>query len=194
MTPQQSANVLGVFHGAYPRVEIDEATVAVWQNSLAVADYDVAMRAAEEWVQIQRWWPSIAEFNQAMTALRQDDARSGSYRLPERTGQRFGCDGTGWVDRGHGLEPCPTCNPWNEALVENGDWQNLRITPPREWVQPMPCRPVHTESELFDFQQARAAVERGYREHHAEVGTPEDEVDRKLDELFRRGEPTVGAR
>lgn len=207
MTPEQSAQVLAAIHGAYPRVEMDEAMVMVWQNALAVADYDDAMNAVAQWTGTQKWAPSIAELNGLMTSMRQEAARSGDTRaLPRSSGRRFGCDGTGWLDRGEGLEPCPSCNPWGEMLWENGDWQNLRVQAPRDWVQPMACHPIHTESELFSFDQARAAIERGYREHWdyvnpvdegwsvEEIEEREERISAKLAKLFRAGSPTVGGR
>jgi hypothetical protein len=190
MTPTQAAQVLAALHGAYPRVELDDAVANVWQNSLAVSDYHVAMQAATKWIGESRFWPSIAEFNGLITEIRRDM----DYQQPQlapRPG--YGCDGSGWIDRGQGWEACPTCNPWNYALLENGDWQNTRLKPPADWWQPQPCRQRSHESELFTFQQAKDAIERGYREHHEEVGTDPALVDRKAAKLLKSG-PSIGSR
>jgi hypothetical protein len=190
MTPTQSAQVLAALHGAYPRVELDDAIAAVWQNTLAVTEYDVAMKAVAQWINESRFWPSVAEINAIITSIKRDRA----YEQPQLTRKsNYGCDGSGWLDRGKGWEPCPTCNPWNHTLIENDDWQNVRLRPPTDWWQPVPCRPREYESQLFTFAQAKKALENGYREHHAEIGTDPAVVEKKVEKLFKNG-LSIGAK
>jgi len=189
MTPTQAAQVLAALHGAYPRVELDDAVAAVWNNSLGVADYQLAMKAVSQWISESRFWPSIAEFNGLITVLRRDQ----DYEQPQLSSRPgHGCDSSGWLDRGNGWEPCPTCNPWNHALIENGDFQNVRLKPPADWWQPQSCRPRAYDSEVFTFHEAQRSIERGYREHHAELGTDPAVVDHKVEKLLKSG-PTIGA-
>jgi hypothetical protein len=190
MSPTQAAQVLAALHGAYPRVELDDAIAAVWQNTLAVTEYDVAMQAVAQWINESRFWPSVAEINGLITSIKRDRA----YEQPQLTRKgNYGCDGSGWLDRGNGWEACPTCNPWNHTLIENGDWQNLRQKPPMDWWQPVSCRPRSYESQVFTFLQAKEALERGYREHHAEIGTDPAVVDKKVEKVLRGG-LSIGAK
>lgn len=184
MTPTQAAQVLAALHGAYPRVELDDAIANVWQNTLAVTDYSVAMQAVAKWIAESRFWPSIAEINGIITRLRRELA----YEQPQLTRKgAYGCDGSGWLDRGQGWEACPTCNPWNHTLIENGDWQNLRLTPPADWWQPVSCRQYDYESQVFSSSQAKEALERGYREHQTEIGVDEATIELKVDKMLKGG-------
>lgn len=190
MSPTQAAQVLAALHGAYPRVELDDAIANVWQNTLAVTDYDVAMQAVAVWINESRFWPSVAEMNGIITKIR----RERSYEQPQLTRKgAYGCDGSGWLDRGNGWEACPSCNPWNHTLIENGDWQNLRQKPPMDWWQPASCRQRDYESHVFTFSQAKEALERGYREHQAEIGVDEDTVNKKVEKMLRSG-LSIGAK
>jgi len=185
MTSSEAAAIFAIFHGAYPHVALDDAISEVWMNSLLTNDADVARRAALEWVSTRKWWPTVVEFNAVIRAIRQNDVTDGPRQI--HSGSRVMCDGTGWFDRGDGLEPCPSCNPWNVELFRGGDFQNLRQRPPDNWIQPLPCPPQHFESDLFEFDDARAAIERGYREHHAEIETDPAEVDARVAHLFSGG-------
>jgi len=190
MSPTQAAQVLAALHGAYPRVELDDAVANVWQNSLSVSDYQVAMAAVTKWISESRFWPSIAELNSVITQIRREQ----DYERPQLASRPgYGCDSSGWLDRGNGWEPCPTCNPWNYALIENGDFQNTRLRPPLDWWQPQPCRARSYESDLFSFEEAQHAIERGYREHHQEIGTDPVLVDRKVKKLLKVG-PSIGSK
>jgi hypothetical protein len=188
MISQEAAAIIAIFHGAYPRTDIDDAVTEVWMNTLLMADYEAAMLATQEWIDNQRFWPTVAEFNTQLRNVRQ---RRAGTQIPRVSAVH--CDGSGWFDRGIGWEPCSNCNPWNYELIKNGDWNNTSVQPPASWVQPRPCNTVHHDSELFSFDQAKAAIERGYREHHENVGTDRAVIQKRLDDLFRAG-LTIGAK
>lgn len=182
MTSQEAASVIAMFHGAFPRTDIDDAVTEVWMNTLKMLDPVVAYDAAEQWINEKQFWPTVAEFNQVVRNIRKHDA------LPRPSS--IHCDSTGWYDRGRGLEPCPSCNPWNKQLIDNGQWQDLTVRPPRDWIQPPACKPHHYESQVFSFREARHAIEAGYAEHHREKGTPEDQISLKIESLSAVLEPT----
>jgi hypothetical protein len=177
MNSVDAARVLAKLHGAYPNIDIDDAVAATWANSLATADYEWAMKAADEWISTENWWPKVAEFNTAMRRLRQGAAND-APALPAHNAIR--CNGEGWVNRGSGMEPCPACNPWQRKLWADGDL-NSRKRPPSDWIQPPPCRPDHSgESSICDRDTAMAAVLRGLREHYVSIGLDDEQIDKRI--------------
>lgn len=185
MTSQEAAAIIAIFHGAYPRTDIDDAVTEVWMNTLLLADYEAAMLATQEWIDNERFWPSVAEFNAKLRGIRQ---RLAGTEIPRVSAVH--CDGSGWFERGNGWEPCPNCNPWNYELIRDGNWQNTTVQPPKSWVQPRPCNAVHHDSDIFDFDQAKQAVARGYREHHESIGTDPKVIEERVADLLHRG-PTI---
>jgi hypothetical protein len=179
MNSIEAARVLAKFHGAYPRVEIDDAVAATWMNTLGTGDYGWAMSTADEWINTETWWPTVAEFNGLMRRLRQGAANDGDERvLPAHS--RIRCNGTGWINRGAGNEPCPACNPWQRQLWVDGDLDS-RKRPPSDWIQPPRCRPDHSgEGSICTKEQAMAAVLRGLREHYTDIGLTADEIDARI--------------
>jgi len=175
MTSQEAASIIAMFHGAYPRTDIDDAVTEVWMNTLTMLDPDTAYSAAEIWINEKQFWPTIAEFNNLIRNVRQKNA------LPRPSA--IHCDGSGWFDRGRGWEACPSCNPWNKQLIDNGQWNDLTVRPPSNWVQPPACKPVHTESDVFTFDQAREAVKAGYVEYHVEQGADVEAIQMRIDRI-----------
>jgi hypothetical protein len=141
VTQNEAAQILAVLTAAYPNSPADEATATLWVNSLATADYTVAQDVVLDVVRTIAWWPSIAEFNGLMTARNRELARTGQGAPTSRITSALRCDGHGFIDRGHGLEPCPTCSPWLRTLFEEGDW-NRQVKPPDDYVMPPPCRHI----------------------------------------------------
>jgi len=70
MNAEEIRNVMLVLHGAWPRTEIDEATVAVWSNSLATVDYGLAQQALARLIGTMTYFPSVADFNGEITRLK----------------------------------------------------------------------------------------------------------------------------
>ena len=124
MTSQEAAAILAIFKGAYPHVEIDELVAGVWQNTLVKVDYGVALDAAEKWITTQPFWPTVADFNKLMRAIKQHAPQP---ELPRETGR------------------------------------------------------------YLTWQQAKAHIARGYRQHHDEIGTPEDIVEERLEKILTTG-------
>lgn len=71
MNSAEAANILAVFHGAYPNIKLDEAVAHVWENSLLTADFQTARQAASEWVALEKWWPTVAELNGNMRHIKE---------------------------------------------------------------------------------------------------------------------------
>ena len=71
MTSQEAASILAVFHGAYPNIKLDDAVAITWANALDTDEYHLARQAVHEWVSLQQWWPSIAEFRAAMRRIKE---------------------------------------------------------------------------------------------------------------------------
>ena len=71
MNSAEAATILAIFHGAYPNVKLDEAVAGVWENSLALDKFHIARLAANEWVSLQQWWPTPAEFRQKMRRVQE---------------------------------------------------------------------------------------------------------------------------
>lgn len=192
MNSVEAARVLAKLHGAFPNVDIDEAVAATWANSLASADYTWAMRAADEWIASENWWPKIAEFNSVMTRLRRESAgqEAPSRMLPAHHAIR--CNGSGFIDRGNGNEPCPTCNGWLRDVWLKGEW-NERVRPPRDLVQPPRCRPDHSGegSDVASRDVAMAAVLRGLREHYVGMGLGTEEVEARMAKRMAKVEALV---
>lgn len=178
MTPEHAAEVLVALHGAYPRVEIDEAVALVWKNSLSSTDREWAMKAAQEWIATQTWFPTVAEFNSLVTRLRQVDANE---RPALAAHGNIRCNGTGWIDRGSGNEPCPACNPWMRKQWSEGNLAQHR-KPPADYIAPPPCRPSHAGegSQICDRQTAMRAVLNGMRQHYTEIGLDEAEAAKRI--------------
>jgi hypothetical protein len=89
------------------------------------------------------------------------------------------CDGTGWLDRGEGLEPCPSCNPWNRERWRDGRWHDPHPRIPRDYVMPPPCPPSYAAEGSYPVSSTRAMqlVVQGMREHYAEEGYGPDEIE-----------------
>lgn len=184
------AKVIAMFHGAYPRLDVDEAVAIVWKNTLATADFHWAEKAADEWIATERFFPTPAEFNGMMTRLRQEAANQGQPEtkvpaLPAHSGIR--CNGEGWLNRGAGMEPCPTCNPWTRKLWEDGEMDSRR-RPPHDWVQPPACRPNHSGegSQIISREVAMKAVLRGLVEHYTELGLTPEQIDKRIEKRMPR--------
>lgn len=124
MTSQEAAAILAVFKGAYPHVEIDELVAGVWQNTLAGVDYGVALEAAEKWINTQTFWPTVADFNKLVRAIKM---HTPVQEIPRQTGP------------------------------------------------------------YLTWHQAKAHIARGYRQHHDEIGTPEDIVEERLEKILTHG-------
>lgn len=169
MNTSEAQQIVAVFVAAYPQSAADENTVALWINALQVADYDTARTAALEHVRTSNWWPTIAEFNGQMTTIRRDRARRAN---PSQITARVRCDGSGWFDRGNGLEPCPQCNPWLRAQFEEGDLHSAhRPAAPKDYVMPAPCRTVEFDSSVPSASGHRLALA-AYLEACATEGRP----------------------
>lgn len=171
MSPNEAAQIVAVLVAAYPASNADEATATLWANALAPADYDVAHHVVLEVVRTLSWWPSIAEFNKLMTDRHRELARTGEGAPTTRITSALRCDSSGWIDRGDGLEPCPTCNPWLRTVWENGDLgePHVRIAAPDDYVMPAPCRRSEHGRIVGRAEGARIALA-AYRESCAETG------------------------
>ena len=169
MTTDQARQIVALFVAAYPGSPADENTVALWLNALAVADYDAAHNAAMDTVRTSSWWPTIAEFNGRMTAIRRDEARRAT---PATIDTRMRCDGSGWIDAHDGQRPCPLCNPWLATQHAEGDLRAAhRQQAPKDYVMPAPCRQEPAGRFTPPERGFRLALE-AYVEACAEEGRP----------------------
>jgi hypothetical protein len=153
---EEARQIVAVFVAAYPQSPADEVTVDLWVNALTCADFELAREAAAETVRTSSWWPSIAEFNGRMTGILRDRVRRAQ---PTGIISRIRCDGSGWFERGRGLEPCATCNPWLRAQFEEGDLHSPhRPTAPKDYVMPAPCRPTSEGTPVSHRQGPQIAL------------------------------------
>lgn len=167
MTHDQARQIVALLIAAYPHSPADEVTVDLWVNALLPADFELAADAAHETVRTTSWWPTIAEFNGRMTELLRARNRR---QQPTAITSRIRCDGTGWFDRGAGMEPCPTCNPWLRTQFEEGDLHaEHRPRAPKDYVMPPPCRPAHDGMPLA-WQQGTSRALAAYLAACAEEG------------------------
>ena len=74
MNSAEAATILAVFHGAYPNIKLDEAVTGVWGNALATADFQIGQLAVNEWVSLEQWWPTVAEFRTKMRRVQELNA------------------------------------------------------------------------------------------------------------------------
>ena len=79
MTPDETAKVLTVIHGAYPAHPIPEETVALWANAFAQTDYGMMRRALGRWIEDQSFPPTVADLNHQMRDERARQAREIQY-------------------------------------------------------------------------------------------------------------------
>jgi hypothetical protein len=178
----QARQIVALLVAAYPQSPADEITVDLWVNALVTAEFDIAAEAVQDVVRTTAWWPSIAEFNGRMTSILRERARRAQ---PTAITSRIRCDGTGWFDRGSGLEPCPTCNPWLRAQFEEGDLHAVhRPTAPKDYVMPAPCRPHHEGTPVAHHHGARIALA-AYLDACAEQGRP---PTKSIVAAFERGD------
>lgn len=186
MNREESAAVMLALSAGYPATEVTEEMVAVWHNALAIADVGVAMAAVEAWLRDSRFFPTIAEFNGAMRNVRYADRDIVRAALPPAGPSRLRCDGTGWLDRGEGLEPCPNCNSWVRECWLDGDWANQRARrPPESWMRSQSCRPAfEAEGRLIDTRDgALAALIGGLRDELVAQGRTPEHVEGRCREV-----------
>lgn len=83
MTPDESKTILDLLARGYPRFDMPAESVSLYQQLLAPLDFQVAERAALEWVQAEKWFPTVAEFREYARKARRElesDARSSEPR------------------------------------------------------------------------------------------------------------------
>lgn len=167
MTHEQARQIVALLIAAYPHSPADEVTVDLWVNALLPADFELAADAAHDTVRTTSWWPTIAEFNGRMTELLRARNRR---QQPTTITSRIRCNGTGWFDRGAGMEPCPTCNPWLRTQFEEGDLHaEHRPRAPKDYVMPPPCSPAH-EGHFVSYAQGTRIALAAYLAACAEEG------------------------
>lgn len=138
MNDNQAGQILLVLRAAFPHVEVTPEMAQLWVHALATTDATVGLTAAKRWIETADRWPTIAQFNGTITAIRREDRDDGPV-ITRDLPAGIRCDGSGWFDRGNGLEACPACNEWNATLVANGDFHNGRGKSPSNWVRNETC-------------------------------------------------------
>lgn len=183
MNERQVAQILSVFHGAYPNQAIDDSVADAWAVALASTDFHFAETAARDWILTEKWWPSISEITGAIARLMRDDVHvAAERRRPNLTGVR--CDGSSWIDRGQGPEPCPECNPWLRTLYEEGDLHGRHPDPPKGFIMPPRCRPLFTGDQTVTRgrENIMKLVRGGYIDGKLEDGFTLEQAQRSWDE------------
>ncbi len=82
MTPEQAVTVVAVLQSAWPYVEVSEATMTVWFDTLADAAYEDGMDVARRLVRSDERFPSVARFRQTWSALVRHRRMSAPLGLP----------------------------------------------------------------------------------------------------------------
>jgi hypothetical protein len=76
MKKSESAALLSVLNTAYPKHDLSEETIALYEQMLSDLDANAAMAAVQRIVTRAQWFPSIAEIREEAT--RDPNARRGS--------------------------------------------------------------------------------------------------------------------
>jgi hypothetical protein len=66
MTKHEAAKLVAVLSAAYPRQEIEEATLAIYCEMLLDLDHAIAERGVKVLMANSRWFPTIAEIREAV--------------------------------------------------------------------------------------------------------------------------------
>jgi len=115
MTNNETAVILHMLAAAY-RVELDDDTVATWQDQFSLDEFGLCSDAARQLISTNAWFPKPAELRVVITHLQREQRKSDLIRA--RRLAAFRCDGSRWIESDSGVHPCPTCNPALFALAE----------------------------------------------------------------------------
>jgi hypothetical protein len=70
VTPDQTRQLLRLLTAAWPREPLSDETAALWSAALAAIDHSDAMGAAGQLIAESKYFPSMAEFREHVTATR----------------------------------------------------------------------------------------------------------------------------
>lgn len=181
MAPEAATHALGLLALRYAPApmpwtdanadqQVRVATMAAWVDTMAQYP-EVAVLAALERVCTEQpqWAPNLNQLTQAIQAeARRLMAQQAAQRQLEG---RVRCNGSSWVERSNGLEPCPACNPlarelWAEGQLHlTGDALKKRT---QAWLDehgamPPRCTPPLDDGRPVDFPEGRRLAAAAYR-------------------------------
>jgi hypothetical protein len=97
--------VIGVMSAAWPREALSDDSAALWRAMLANVEHGNAMAAVGQLVENEHFFPSIAQFREALLEI----AQNRGVAAPERWQADPGCsecEGTGLIHRPNGPVIC----------------------------------------------------------------------------------------
>ena len=183
--------MMALMHGHWGK-QFDEVEVELWRQMLQSWDYADAEEAVAIWAdQEHEYAPKPMELLKVVKRLAWGKAQEGVRGT-------LMCDGTRWIQHTTGAKPCPSCNPMlYQVWLEPDEWQRFLHGTPLEDLHPGvrrvggklvadgPLPPACQLSSREDPQdpvpqqwdQALAAIKRGYWEELEQYGLSEAEIE-----------------
>lgn len=130
MNTTQAERLLAEVQATWPQRTLDEPQVLVWNESLAVLDYDIALVAVKRLRSESEWLPSHAKF---LAAVEEERKKAyGQRALPRPTGPCARCDDTGMVlhERSNAAYPCRDCRPVEFVRWAEGQFMSAHVNGP----------------------------------------------------------------
>lgn len=126
MTPGEVVRVVSFLRAAFRVKDFDDATLAVWTESLKPYRAEAAEQAARNIIEDLDRFPSIHEMLMGTQASARDIAKAERELGIGETSRCPECDGSTWVTtddaRPTTVRPCERCNPEGYRRWEEGHW------------------------------------------------------------------------